>query len=595
MPRRRRQRISQALNRLIAGGQGFRCGKCSETLRSTYEINHIVSHAAGGDSTPFNLVALCTPCHAWFTQNQARWRAQARHVEKEGGPSTWFCEGCHQVLSRFFRGGHERACTRTFTHQQFPTRAPPSQFLDGYMSREQAAVEAARAASNSARNGSRKEEEAEEGAPSAAAAVDIPMLRYSWPAQLRASLRATMVWDKAQHASQVERLCRYFSKANLCPPYFVLAMFDNDAEVRAFVHQSFATLAKHVPKLHPPPVGTTWQCRSSSAAAGMMYVPVVGDLKQPYEDEALRRCSSLSGCFTGDLRWEAVASTTTKGLSPAAFWRAHSDRVLRARLAFQATAAASPCQLSLRGLFKEVRFTVAECTTFRPAVAKFMALPWGRGDRVESVLDPCGGWGDRLLGFGAAPNVRRVVVNDPNTPLLKRYGAIARVMLPHLTVQVVGEAFERIPMAWEAGGRGHPANPETPFDRIATCPPFFTRELYSADEAQSTSRFPRLAEWLQGFLIPLHVRALARLRVGGYMMVAIADYAPLHSMEGASFTADMVRGVLKATQGTVVLVGVVRYSLVGRGEHGEEVCRHQPQPIFVWRKRSTTPLELLHV
>ena len=602
--RGRRRRISQALNRLIAGGQEYCCGRCAKRLESTYEINHIVSFASGGDSRPFNLVAICTSCHAWFTQNQARWQALARRVAPEG---IILCEGCHSFISPFFRPSHAVGCSREFTFKQFPVRAPPSHFLGDFMSATQAKIEAARQAAAAAKAApllrpKRSRPLDEPVAPlvkrqRVERRPGIPMLRYKWPSDLHAQLRASIQWPAEKAGAEVERLGAFLRAANLPPPYFTVAEFDNDAEVRAFVHTSFARLVAHVPSFtHDGDGPPTWRCRAADKAAELA-VPVLGDIQQAYEDRELRHCSNLSSCFTGDIRWEATAATAKCGCSPASFWRRSPDVILRRRVAFQRTASpstqlASANTISLHGLFKEMNYTVAECTTFRPAVAKWMALPWGteKAAPVRSILDPCGGWGDRLLGFAAA-GVGRVVVNDPNAALLDRYRAIAAEVAPEMEIETVGEAFEDIPMLWEA--RTHPVNVGAPYDRVATCPPFFTREVYSTDAKQSSSKFPRLSAWLDGFLVPLHLRAAARLRVGGYMMIAVADYGPLNAMQGACFTGDMVRRVWTRSKGALVLEGVVRYSLVGTDvETGKKVSKHKPQPIFVWRKCAALPCEV---
>jgi hypothetical protein len=46
------------------------------------------------------------------------------------------------------------------------------------------------------------------------------------------------------------------------------------------------------------------------------------------------------------------------------------------------------------------------------------------------ILDPCAGWGDRLVGALATPGCRRYLAFDPNPALVPAHGEAIRTLLP---------------------------------------------------------------------------------------------------------------------------------------------------------------------
>jgi transposase len=141
---------------------------------------------------------------------------------------------------------------------------------------------------------------------------------------------------------------------------------------------------------------------------------------------------------------------------------------------------------------------------FRPAVAKFIyeryCPPGG------SVWDPCSGYGGRLLGAAAA-GVRYLGTD-----------------VDSLTVEGNRRLAETVGV--DADVRLTPAETFDPpkVDLVFTSPPYFNREKYSLDDAQSWRKYGKtLDAWVTGFLRPVIERAWTSLSKGNYLILNIAD------------------------------------------------------------------------
>jgi len=145
-------------------------------------------------------------------------------------------------------------------------------------------------------------------------------------------------------------------------------------------------------------------------------------------------------------------------------------------------------------------------TKYRTVTSKAIIQFFG----AKRVLDPCTGWGGRLLGcLAAAPDTYYVGCEpDPNTAAGLR-NILADEALP-LGVRQRATVIE------------NPAEVALPdeivlmdkFDMILTSPPYFNLELYTAGE-QSTTTFPTWESWTEEWLKPVIRLSLSCLKEGG--------------------------------------------------------------------------------
>jgi len=146
---------------------------------------------------------------------------------------------------------------------------------------------------------------------------------------------------------------------------------------------------------------------------------------------------------------------------------------------------------------------------FKPAVAAAVIRHFG----ASSVLDPCAGWGDRLVA-ACACRVRYVGV-DPNggnfagyAGIIDRYGAARRQ-------EVVESCFEDFDCGTDR------------FDLAFTSPPYFDTERYAAgtdyEQMQSWRRYSTVDSWVDGFLRPMVLACKKALRPGGVLAINLKD------------------------------------------------------------------------
>jgi len=152
-------------------------------------------------------------------------------------------------------------------------------------------------------------------------------------------------------------------------------------------------------------------------------------------------------------------------------------------------------------------------TKYRAKVAKTIV----RYFAAQRVLDPCAGWGGRMLGaiaagatyMGCDPDPRtaaglRAILADPSIPA----PAAARATVIEKPCE---KALVEDLQAME------------PFDMILTSPPYFNLELYTAGE-QSTVTHPTWDSWVTDWLKPVILGCLARLKEGGVSCWSVKDF-----------------------------------------------------------------------
>lgn len=124
--------------------------------------------------------------------------------------------------------------------------------------------------------------------------------------------------------------------------------------------------------------------------------------------------------------------------------------------------------------------------------------------RGKLIYDPCAGWGGRLLaahGLGAS-----YVSIDANRKLVAELGEMVRDLRSD-SVVVYGDSSNKDCVLTLMNGKNA--------DLVFTSPPFYDKEIYSADECQSLKSFASENEWVHGFLIPMINNALLVLRDDG--------------------------------------------------------------------------------
>jgi len=181
-------------------------------------------------------------------------------------------------------------------------------------------------------------------------------------------------------------------------------------------------------------------------------------------------------------------------------------------------------------------------TTFMPTYAKSIYEYF----RAECVLDPCAGWGDRMLGATVSSCVKKYVGFDPNRALIPGYKEIMRrfgheektkhpldaifefedkfapvATQTHVALNPVATQthvaftndFEIYAEPFEQGVLAFPPNS---FDFAFTSPPYFDYEDYTVTN-------PKYKDWFREFYTPLFKQTARVLKPGAFFAIHIGD------------------------------------------------------------------------
>jgi 16S rRNA G966 N2-methylase RsmD len=130
---------------------------------------------------------------------------------------------------------------------------------------------------------------------------------------------------------------------------------------------------------------------------------------------------------------------------------------------------------------------------------------------IKRVLDPCAGFGGRLLGFWASNAIEYIGI-DPNTDI--PYNSLTEFLnkMKPKTSRIINACAEDVDYTTLGT-----------FDMIFTSPPYFDLEIYSDDKTQSIQRYPQFDQWLQKFLLAMLTKTVSVLKKGGIVAINIKD------------------------------------------------------------------------
>jgi 16S rRNA G966 N2-methylase RsmD len=122
-------------------------------------------------------------------------------------------------------------------------------------------------------------------------------------------------------------------------------------------------------------------------------------------------------------------------------------------------------------------------TMYRPQMMKLACLKY----KPEIVLDPCAGWGGRMLGavsYGA-----QYIAFEPNTTTYNNLMSMANFLGIQNKVTLICD---------DARNMKQYNLPKV--DLVLTSPPYFDLEVYTHEQTQSITNTPTYQDWADGFL-----------------------------------------------------------------------------------------------
>jgi 16S rRNA G966 N2-methylase RsmD len=122
-------------------------------------------------------------------------------------------------------------------------------------------------------------------------------------------------------------------------------------------------------------------------------------------------------------------------------------------------------------------------TMYRPQMMKLACMKY----KPEMVLDPCAGWGGRMLGavsYGA-----QYIAFEPNTTTYNNLMSMANFLGIQNKVTLICD---------DARNMKQYNLPKV--DLVLTSPPYFDLEVYTHEQTQSITNTPTYQDWADGFL-----------------------------------------------------------------------------------------------
>lgn len=153
---------------------------------------------------------------------------------------------------------------------------------------------------------------------------------------------------------------------------------------------------------------------------------------------------------------------------------------------------------------------------FPPYVARTIYMTYGKefvGDSRLKVLDPCAGWGGRMIGCASIPNTTYVAC-EPSTKTyegLNKLGEWLKTLQPTFEFKVYHTPYEE----W--------TDFDEKFDIALTSPPYYNTEHYSDEPTNSLNKFNTYESWVEGFYSALIMNTAKRLTDNAVFILNVGD------------------------------------------------------------------------
>lgn len=150
---------------------------------------------------------------------------------------------------------------------------------------------------------------------------------------------------------------------------------------------------------------------------------------------------------------------------------------------------------------------------FPPYVARSILCEYAP-DRISGlhVLDPCAGWGGRMIGCASLVDVSYTACEPSSVTNcgLQRLGKWLQSLQPSFKFSVELLPYEDF-------------YTDSKFDIALTSPPYYDTEHYSDESTNSLNRYQSFDEWIDGFYTPLILNTVSRLTDDGVFILNVGD------------------------------------------------------------------------
>lgn len=155
---------------------------------------------------------------------------------------------------------------------------------------------------------------------------------------------------------------------------------------------------------------------------------------------------------------------------------------------------------------------VAYVNEFPPYVAQQIYQRYLKGKDSFTVLDPCCGWGGRMIGCASIPHSKYVGC-EPSTQTyegLLKLGQWLKTLQPTFEYEIYCVPYEDF-------------STDEKFDMALTSPPYYDTEHYCEEETNSLNRYKSFEAWVEGFYKPLIQNTMRCLKDDAPFILNIGD------------------------------------------------------------------------
>jgi tRNA1(Val) A37 N6-methylase TrmN6 len=242
-------------------------------------------------------------------------------------------------------------------------------------------------------------------------------------------------------------------------------------------------------------------------------------------------------------------------------------------------------------IYKFMQMNYSVGAAFPPFHARFLVSRFLPKEGKAIVVDPCAGWGGRMLGTLCArrADAIRYIGVDPAKRNQDAYEELRGLYFKYLSKENKAEReadlfyqpFEK----WVV--RGAAKSLYGKVDLVFTSPPYFDAENYEASNSkQSANAFRTYDEWRSGFYIPFIQGAFNLLKVGGYFILNVADTSSAPHLERDARLIAKTIGF--SNVGYFKLAMPSAPGTKGKAKHQVTVndAQFKFEPVFVFQKKA---------
>ena len=152
---------------------------------------------------------------------------------------------------------------------------------------------------------------------------------------------------------------------------------------------------------------------------------------------------------------------------------------------------------------------------FRPSIARDLVLLYAKGKDFIRILDPCHGWGGRLIGALATLKKVHYVGYDPARKTGAGIKEMAEFLLSANVIKNLGSSVDIFCEPFED------AEIVGKFDLAITSPPYFDTEIYEKEKGQACNRYSTYVVFVDGFLHPMIKKTMGALLPGAVFILNV--------------------------------------------------------------------------